>query len=46
MSNYKNKQKRAKDGKRLVRFDEIQGISMEFWGKDKEMVGCCCKFAE
>jgi hypothetical protein len=30
MSNYKNKQKRAKDGKRLVRFDEIQGISMVF----------------
>jgi hypothetical protein len=32
MSNYKNKQKRAKDGKRLVRSDEIQGISMVFWG--------------
>jgi hypothetical protein len=30
MSNYKNKPKRAKDGKRLVRFDEIQGISTVF----------------
>jgi len=30
MSNYKNKQKRAKDCKRFVRFDEIQGISMVF----------------
>jgi hypothetical protein len=32
MSNYKNKRKRAKEGKRLVRFDEIQGISMVFLG--------------
>jgi len=30
MSNYKNKQKRAKDCKRFVRFDETQGISMVF----------------
>jgi hypothetical protein len=30
MSNYKNKQKQTKDGKRLVRFDEIQGISTFF----------------
>jgi hypothetical protein len=30
MSNYKNKQKRAKDGKRLVRFDELAGFSMVF----------------
>jgi len=32
MSNYKNKAKRAKDGKRFVKFDEIQGISMVFLG--------------
>jgi hypothetical protein len=32
MSTYKNKQKRAKDGKRFVRFDELAGFSMGFLG--------------